>query len=98
MAKYRGNSKIKHEHGMIEGLERYLRSIEDWPEIKSILTGVITRRKGTSPFVFQVQYETETGLKCLAKYQGAVQEVFITTNDPKALAARLRTLKFNENS
>ena len=87
--KYRGNSKIKHEHTIIEELGPFLAKIEPWPEIKSILTGVITRRKGTSPFKFQVQYQTETGLKCLAKYQGSVQEVFITSSSPDKLEAKL---------
>ena len=89
MAKYRGNSKIKHEHGMIPGLERFLRTIEDWPEIIAILSGRITRRKGNGAFSFNVQYETGSGLKCLAKNQGAVQEVFITTSEPEMLASRL---------
>lgn len=87
--KYRGNSKIKHEHTIIEELGPFLGEIEPWPEIKSILTGVITRRRGTSPFKFQVQYKTDTGLKCLAKYQGSVQEVFLTSSNPDKLEAKL---------
>lgn len=89
MSKYRKNSKIKREHGMIEGLDAFLRGIEPWPEIKSILTGVISRRKGTSPFTFNVQYKTDTGVKCLAKYQGSVQEVFLVSDQPDELQLKL---------
>lgn len=78
---------------MIEGLDRYLLKIEPWDEVQSILTGVITNRRGVGPFTFQVQYLTETGLKCLAKNQGSVQEVFITSSDPDAVAERLDALE-----
>ena len=93
MTKFRRNSKIKREHGMISGLDAYLASIESWPEIDAILSGVITRRKGTSPFEFRVQYQPSTGLKCLAKNQGVVQEVFIVTKEPTKLQRRLFALR-----
>lgn len=85
--KYRGNSKIKREHGMIDGLDSYLKSIEHFDDIISILTGVITVRKGHGGFKFQVQYQTDSGLKCLAKNQGSVQEVFVTTSNPESVEA-----------
>lgn len=80
--KYRGNSKIKREHDIINELDDYLKSIESIPEIQSIVPSIITRRKGTGPFKFTVQNRTEFGLRCLAKNQGAVQEVFISTKEP----------------
>lgn len=92
MNKFRKNSKIKREHSMIKGLERVLEEVEKWDEVDSILTGVITRRKGTSPFKLQVQYPTGTGIKCLAKYQGSVQEVFLVTHFPVQVEKRIKRL------
>ena len=89
MNKFRKNSKIKREHSMIDGLDRALQKIEKWPEVDSILTGEIKRRKGTSPFVIHVQYPTDTGLKCLAKYQGSVQEIFLVTHFPVQVERRI---------
>ena len=86
MPKHRAhNSKIKREHGMIAGLDAFLQKVEQLPEVKSILTGVITTRKGVGALQFNVQYKTDTGLKCLAKNQGSVQEVFITSAEPELL-------------
>jgi len=90
MNKFRKNSKIKREHTMIKGLDKALQKVEIWPEVDSILSGVITKRKGTSPFNIQVQYQTDTGLKCLAKYQGSVQEVFIVTHSPKQIRQKIK--------
>jgi len=80
--KYRGNSKIKREHDIIDELDDYLKSIESMPEIQSIVPSIITRRKGTGAFKFTVQQKTEFGLRCMAKSQGAIQEVYITTSEP----------------
>lgn len=80
--KYRGNSKIKREHDIIDGLDDYLVKISAIEEIQSIIPSIITRRKGTGKFEFTVQNPTEFGLRCLAKNQGAVQEVFINTKEP----------------
>ena len=68
--KYRGNSKIKREHDIIEGLDEYLQKIEIIPEVQSIIPSIITRRKGTGGLKFTVQRTTEHGLRCLAKNQG----------------------------
>ena len=78
---------------MIDGLDSYLKTLENFDPIQSILTGVITTRKGHGGFTFQVQYKTETGLKCLAKSQGSVQEVFITTPRPDEAEALILSLK-----
>lgn len=80
--KHRGNSKIKREHDTIQGLDKYLSSIEGIGEIKAIIPGVITIKKGATCFEFSVQRETGAGLRCLAKNQGAVQTVYITTSEP----------------
>lgn len=79
---------------MIADLEPFLRRIEPWPEISAINPGEINprSRRGGSPFLFSVQYHTESGLKCIARSQG-VQEVFLVTSEPDALEEKLRTLK-----
>lgn len=80
--KYRGNSKIKREHDLIDGLDEYLQTVEKISEVQSIVPSIITMRKGSGAFKFTVQRPTEVGLRCIAKNQGAVQEVFITTKEP----------------
>ena len=84
-----GSSKIKYQHGMIAGLRELLESIEDWPEFRSAIPGVIRPTKGAGEIVLRVQYVTPTGLKCLAKSGAAVQEVFFVTDDADALKAKI---------
>jgi hypothetical protein len=80
--KHRRNSKIKREHDLIAELDDYLRIVERIPEVQLIVPSIITMRKASGGFEFKVQRPTETGLRCIAKNQGAIQEVFITTNEP----------------
>lgn len=87
--RHRGSSKIKYEHHMVAGLRGLLEEIQDWPEIQSIIPGAIHRRAGAGGLRLMVQRETSTGLRCLAKSGGAVQEVFITSERPDLLKARL---------
>jgi len=88
--KHRGSSKIKYEHNMIHGLRRLLEEIEPWPEIGSIIPGEIRRSSSFGGLKLTIQYPTGSGLKCLAKGSGAVQEVFIVSPSPAALAERLK--------
>ena len=88
--KHRGSSKIKYEHAMIPGLRKLLEEIEPWPEIKSIVPGEIRRSSSFVSLRLVVQYQTQTGVKCLAKSGGAVQEVFIVGAKPSKLEERLR--------
>lgn len=85
-----GSSKIKYEHGMISGLREFLESIEDWPEFRSAIPGVIRPIRGSGDLQLRVQYATPAGLKCLAKAGAAVQEVFFVTADPAALEKRIK--------
>ncbi len=80
--RYRGSSKIKREHDLINGLDDYLSSIESIVEIKSIVPSIIKSKKGSGGFSFSVQRQTDTGLRCLAKNQGSIQEVFVNTSQP----------------
>ena len=84
-----GSSKIKYQHGMITGLRDLLESIEDWPEFRSAIPGVIRPTKGSGAATLRVQYVTSAGLKCLAKSGAAVQEVFFVTDDAVALKTKI---------
>jgi hypothetical protein len=84
-----GSSKIKYEHGMIDGLRAGLEAIESWPEFRSAIPGVIRPTRSAGALQLRVQYATASGLKCLAKSGSAVQEVFFVTDDPVALKRRI---------
>lgn len=93
--KHRGSSKIKYEHSMIDGLRPLLESIEDWDEISSINPGEIRRTKnvgGSNGCVLKVQYETASGLKCIAKGSRSIQEVFIVSSCPDKLKDKIMVL------
>ena len=89
--KHRAKSTgIKCQHGMIEGLRRALEVVNSWPEVRSIIPGEIRPSKGPgSRLSLKVQYQTATGLKLLAKTGTAVQEVFLVTDEPAAVQARI---------
>jgi hypothetical protein len=84
-----GSSKIKYEHGMIEGLKEFLEKIEPWEEIQSIIPAVIHSTKGGVAFIFRVKYATGKSLKCFAQSGHSIQEVFIVTAQPKALQEKI---------
>jgi hypothetical protein len=90
-----GSSKIKYEHGMIDGLKKFLEKIESWEEIQSIIPAVINNTKGGVSFVFRVRYVTEKGLKCFAQSGHSIQEVFIVSSKPKELQERIKSLAGN---
>jgi hypothetical protein len=93
--KYRrsGKSKIKYEHGMIDGLRDLLESIESIDEIVSIIPGVIKPVRGSGSGIrLEVKYPTQTGIKLLAKSSTSVQEVFIVTNAADILIEKLKTV------
>lgn len=81
------SSKIKYQHNMISGLRDFLeREIEPLEYVTSIIPGEIKPKKGiSSGFSVRFRYKTKTGAKLLAYAPGAVQEVFVVTNDPEAL-------------
>lgn len=87
-----GSSKIKYEHGMIEGLRKFLETIEPWEEIQSIIPSIINRTKGGVSFIFRVRYATQKSLKCFAQSGHSIQEVFIVTSQPKALQKKIESL------
>jgi len=91
--KYRkkGNSKIKYEHGMIDGLRELLERVEVLEEIVSIIPGVIKPVRGSGSGIrLEVKYPTQTGLKLLAKSSTSVQEVFIVSKNNESLVEKLK--------
>ena len=88
------SSKIKYQHGMIPGLRRFLeRKLEPLPEVQALIPGRIERKRGSdAAFRVRLQYETETGFKLIAHAPGVVQEVFVVSDERKALRARLADL------
>jgi len=89
--KYRRNNKTKRQHGMIKGLSEFLKKIEGWPEIQGIIPGRIEKARATGKVRLRISYETNSGLKAIARGGGAVQEVFFVSGQPKQLSDRLRT-------
>ena len=74
---------------MIKGLLKFLETIEDWEEIQGIIPGLIKPSK-SSTLELTIQYITASGVKCLAKSDGAVQEVFFVSSEPEKLKIKLQ--------
>ena len=89
------NSKIKYEHRMIHGLRSYLeKKLEPLDYVKSIFPAEIKSTKSPlSGLNIRFQYAIKTGAKLLAYSSGAVQEIFIVTNDAEALKKKLMERK-----
>lgn len=93
--KYRAkNSKIKYQHSIIAGLRPFLEEkLQPIELVKSIIPGEIKATRNPVPrFHIAIKYKTGTGLKLLAYCSGAVQEVFITTNEPDKLQEKLKDI------
>lgn len=83
--------RIKRQHGRMGGLDDLLNTIvRECPHVSRIIPGRIKPRRGKTPPSFKIQYPTEAGLKCLFTSTGAVQEVFLITQDAQATADWLR--------
>lgn len=88
--KHKGHSKIKLEHSLIPGLRKLLEELQVWPEIHSIIPGEIKRRGGSNnQLILKVQYPTTTGVKCIARAAGCVQEVFFVGSSKERLHDKL---------
>ena len=76
--------RVKRQHGRVGGLDEILnRIIKECPHISRIVPGRIKVRRGRTPPSVKVQYETDSGLKCLYTGTGTVQEVFLICSDTK---------------
>lgn len=76
----------------INGLLAALAVFGGWNEVETIVPGIITSEGGYTRFLIKVQYETNTGLKCIAMGTDGVQEIFIVTKAKTAVSERIRTL------
>ncbi len=85
------SSKIKYQHTMVQGLRVFLEErIQPLDYVRSIIPGEIKPKKGASQGLrVKFKYTTKTGAKLLAYSPGAVQEIFVVTEDPEALKAQL---------
>ena len=79
------NNRLKIEHSIIEGLRAVLvRLLEQNPEIRSIVPGVIRRvRDAKGPVAMHLTVPTTNGWKGIALAAGARQELFISTSMDK---------------
>lgn len=87
--RHRGSSKIKRQHTIIDGLEELLETIESWEEIQSIVPGRINSIRSRQALTLTIQYNTPSGVKCIAKSGSATQEVFVATPKPEEFRKRL---------
>ena len=70
--------KVKTEHHIIEEFHKFLRKIEQNPDIKRIIPGRINRQqKGSSQIRFSISYPTPTGIKCIMSKGATAQELFV---------------------
>ncbi|MEM1011822.1 MAG: DUF2103 domain-containing protein [Planctomycetota bacterium] len=84
--------RVKREHGRVRGLDDTCDAIlKHGPGVTRIVPGRIKRRRGTGPAKLTVQYETESGIKCMWSISGTVQEVFVVTGTPHETRAWLDT-------
>ena len=74
--------RIKRQHGRIDGLDKFLDTIDhDCPYVSRMVPGRIRVRRGRTPSRLRIQYPTGAGLKCIYAGAGAVQEVFVICTD-----------------
>jgi len=89
-------AKIKYQHSIIQGLRDLLENIQNWEEIRSIIPGRINAKgrgmKVNKGIILSFQYETPTGIKCLAKNKSSVQEVFIVSNNKENLIKKINEM------
>jgi len=92
--KYRTN-KIKREHTIIEDILPLLLEVSELKSIKSIIPGRINRRSGSGiqPYL-QLKYNTDSGIKMLAKNSSSLQEIFVVTDKPDQTHKLLEKMDF----
>jgi len=78
----RRSGKLKVQHHILEGLEEYLREIQSWDVVESIIPGRITRQnRGRGSRGLFLKYRTLSGYKLLYKRGTSVQELFVVCRD-----------------
>jgi len=81
----KAQGKLKIEHSIIDGVREMLeRLLEDTPEIRSVIPGVIKPVRDARGVVqARVTVATTNGWKAIALSAGARQELFISTGLPR---------------
>lgn len=88
--KYR-SGKVKVEHTLLEGLSEYLKEIEKWDCVETIIPGRIVRQnKGRGSKGLFLKYRTISGFKLLYKTGTSVQEVFVVCKDYEEFERRFK--------
>jgi len=91
MPKYR-KGKVKLEHHLIEGADKYIKELQKLESVKGIIPGRIFRnQKGRGQKGLFLKYETPTGWKLLLKNGSTVQEIFIITDDKELFKGEFQT-------
>lgn len=76
-------NNVKREHSVIKDIIPILEKITQITNVKGIIPGRIKPIKGSYPKpIIEFKVFTDHGLKCIAKSERAVQEVFIICEDP----------------
>ncbi len=86
-------NNVKREHSVIKGIIPVLEKMTEHPSVKAIVPGRIKPIKGSYP-IPKIEFKvfTDSGIKCLAKSDGAVQEVFIICKDTENTLKELSKL------
>ena len=87
--------KIKRQHGMIKGLEKFLEeNISTLEFVDGILPGEIKVGSATGEkLIVKYKYSTITGAKLIARSGTSIQEIFVVTRYPDKLKDVVRDLK-----
>ena len=87
--------KIKRQHGMIKGLEKFLKeNISTLEFVDGILPGEIKVGNATGEkLIVKYKYSTISGAKLIAKSGSSIQEIFVVTRFPDKLRDVVRDLE-----
>ena len=78
----RRRGKLKIEHHLLEGLEKFLSQMALWDTVEAIIPGRIVRQgKGRGRQGLFLKYRTVSGYKLIYKKGASVQEVFVVCTD-----------------
>ena len=85
-------NNVKREHSVIKNLVVILEQITKHPKVKGIIPGRIKPIRGSYPnAIVEFKVFTDSGIKCLAKSDRAVQEVFIICTEPEGTLKELQS-------
>lgn len=91
-------NNVKREHSTIKDIIPILEKITKQPNVKGIIPGRIKPIRGSYPKArIEFKVFTDSGIKCLAKSDRAVQEVFIICTEIEKTLKLLIDLKLVVN-